>query len=454
MASWKLRVENYGKIKSAEIEIAPLTLFVGDNNSGKSYLMSLLWGIENLGVGALLGSEYLESEETDELSEWFISQMEIAIQKKKHIAPLEDVSEMLSSVLNKGLENNKDNFVRRIFNSDNVSIGKLSIDLGCLKERYLCFEMNEKYGLIEGSIDSERTFLINPNVLKGDFFRKEKELQWTLIQSIFSLIMLIKTGELGNEKIIYLPAARTGFMLTKDIINKVGRNNTFNLPDDREKFTPFVRPINNFLDIMGDLNVGQKKNENYIHLAEDIEHEMTDGTIEFSDMPNKEVMYVPDGHKKGIPLRLVSAVVTELCPLILILKHSDNIARFYYEEPEMCLHPQLQSRMGKVIARIVNAGIGMAITTHSDIILQHINNMIKLQNRKDCNEICDRLHYGKEDLLNCDQVRVYQLKARAKGKTVVEELNCGENGFIVPTFNDALDSIMSEAYEIQGDLHE
>ena len=30
MASWKLRVENYGKIKSAEIEIAPLTLFVGD----------------------------------------------------------------------------------------------------------------------------------------------------------------------------------------------------------------------------------------------------------------------------------------------------------------------------------------------------------------------------------------------------------------------------------------
>lgn len=33
---WKLKVKGYGKIKSAEIEIAPLTLFVGDNNSGKS----------------------------------------------------------------------------------------------------------------------------------------------------------------------------------------------------------------------------------------------------------------------------------------------------------------------------------------------------------------------------------------------------------------------------------
>ncbi len=454
MASWKLRVENYGKIKSAEIEIAPLTLFVGDNNSGKSYLMSLLWGIENLGVEALLGSEYLESEETDELSEWLISQMKTAIQKKKHIAPLEDISEMLSNVLNKGLEKNKDNFVRRIFNSDNVSIGKLSIDLGDFKGRILDIELNEQTELLSLSIDSREALEVHRTIVESKTLKERRYFNSILIQVLYKSIMGIKIVESDTQRIIYLPAARTGFMLTKDIINKVGRNNTFNLPDDREKFTPFVRPINNFLDIMGDFTVGQKKNENYIHLAEDIEHEMTDGTIEFSDMPNKEVMYVPDGHKKGIPLRLVSAVVTELCPLILILKHSDNIARFYYEEPEMCLHPQLQSRMGKVIARIVNAGIGMVITTHSDIILQHINNMIKLQNRKDCDEICDRLHYGKEDLLNCDQVRVYQLKARAKGKTVVEELSCGENGFIVPTFNDALDSIMSEAYEIQGDLHE
>lgn len=454
MASWKLRVENYGKIKSAEIEIAPLTLFVGDNNSGKSYLMSLLWGIENLGIEALLGSEYLESEETDKLSEWLISQMETAIQNKKHIAPLEDISEMLSNVLNKGLEKNKDNFVRRIFNSDNVSIGKLSIDLGDFKGRILDIELNEQTELLSLSIDSREALEVHRTIVESKTLKERRYFNSILIQVLYKSIMGIKIVESDTQRIIYLPAARAGFMLTKDIINKVGRNNTFNLPDDREKFTPFVRPINNFLDIMGDLTVGQKKNENYIHLAEDIEHEMTDGTIEFSDMPNKEVMYVPDGHKKGIPLRLVSAVVTELCPLILILKHSDNIARFYYEEPEMCLHPQLQSRMGKVIARIVNAGIGMVITTHSDIILQHINNMIKLQNRKDCDEICDRLHYGKEDLLNCDQVRVYQLKARAKGKTVVEELSCGENGFIVPTFNDALDSIMSEAYEIQGDLHE
>ena len=34
---WRLKVSGYGKLESAEIETAPLTLFVGDNNSGKSY---------------------------------------------------------------------------------------------------------------------------------------------------------------------------------------------------------------------------------------------------------------------------------------------------------------------------------------------------------------------------------------------------------------------------------
>ena len=51
---WKLKVSGYGKIEHAEIEVAPLTLFVGDNNSGKSYLMSLLWGIQNFGMEDLL----------------------------------------------------------------------------------------------------------------------------------------------------------------------------------------------------------------------------------------------------------------------------------------------------------------------------------------------------------------------------------------------------------------
>lgn len=82
-------------------------------------------------------------------------------------------------------------------------------------------------------------------------------------------------------------------------------------------------------------------------------------------------------------------------------------------------------------------------------ILQHINNMIRLSGREDREEICRQFGYKAADLLGSDQVKVYQLTAEAGAKTKVEELSCGENGFVVPTFNDALDRIMDEAYAIQ-----
>lgn len=47
MNTWTVHVEKFGKIESADIEVAPMTLFVGDNNSGKSYIMTLIYGLIN-----------------------------------------------------------------------------------------------------------------------------------------------------------------------------------------------------------------------------------------------------------------------------------------------------------------------------------------------------------------------------------------------------------------------
>ena len=108
----------------------------------------------------------------------------------------------------------------------------------------------------------------------------------------------------------------------------------------------------------------------------------------------------------------------------------------FYEEPEMCLHPQLQQKMARVLCPLVNAGMQMNVTTHSDIILQHINNMIRLSGREDREVIFRQFGYTVDDILCPDEVKIYQLKAEAGGKTKVEKLSCGENGFTVPTFND------------------
>ena len=46
---WTLHVEQIGKITMEDIRIAPLIFFTGDNNSGKSYMMTILWGLLSLG---------------------------------------------------------------------------------------------------------------------------------------------------------------------------------------------------------------------------------------------------------------------------------------------------------------------------------------------------------------------------------------------------------------------
>lgn len=451
MASWKLVVENYGKIKSAEIEVAPLTLFVGDNNSGKSYLMSLLWGIERYGAEGLIGEKYPDTSEANGILKWLCEKMDIAVEKKYLEVSLKEISCLLKSCLNNELMKNKDNFVKKIFNNRNVEIGKLEIELTELEKIKIILRINEENEMFE--IYSKTGFKISimKETVELKDHHEEMILKKYLLLNLYSIILNIKMGEEQLlDRSIYLPAARTGFMLTKDIINKVGRKNTFNLSEEKETIVPFISPINHFLDIIGDLTTETIGKKNLLSIVSDVECEMMYGTVEISSMPNKEVQYVPSGYKKGIPLRISSAVVTELSPLVLILKHNDKVKNFYYEEPEMCLHPQLQSKMGKMIGRMVNSGIGMVITTHSDIILQHFNNMIKLAKREDCQGICEKLGYTDLDLLKPEHVKIYQLGAKKRGKTEVEELFCGEDGFVVPTFNDALDEIMNEAYEIQG----
>lgn len=48
MNRWSVHVKQFGKIEEATVEVAPMTLFIGDNNSGKSYMMTLIYGLLNM----------------------------------------------------------------------------------------------------------------------------------------------------------------------------------------------------------------------------------------------------------------------------------------------------------------------------------------------------------------------------------------------------------------------
>ena len=448
---WRLKVSGYGKIEKAEIETAPLTLFVGDNNSGKSYLMSLLWGIRNLGAEMLFGDGAVaESEAEDRLLCWIQEQVGAAREQGTHTVQVSEVAKELQIILQERIKQNKEKFVKAIFNSPDVETEELQIELTGVEDISLEFvyrQHGEAAALTISGNDGYRGVIFLSNEEQKTGILGEVEHRY-FIELLFSIALVSKKSERQNSE-IYFPAARTGFMLSKDAINKAGRRAAFNIAAEQETMPPFVRPINQFLDVINDLTLDSESNKAFADIIRYLESGMADGTVEMSSLPNKEALYVPNGKTSGMPLRITSAVVTELSPLILILKHKKYVDALFYEEPEMCLHPQLQQKMARVLCQLVNAGVQMNVTTHSDIILQHVNNMIRLSGREDREEICHQFGYTARDLLSPQKVKVYQLKAVAGGRTKVEELSCGENGFAVPTFNVALDRIMDEAYVIQ-----
>ena len=66
-------------------------------------------------------------------------------------------------------------------------------------------------------------------------------------------------------------------------------------------------------------------------------------------------------------------------------------------------------------------------------------------------ELQQEYGYKKEDLLSREDVQMYQFVTENNGKTRLLSLEATKYGFIVPTFNNALEKIIGEVYAFQED---
>ena len=129
MNNISLHVKGLGKIESATIELAPLTLFVGDNNSGKSYLMTVLYGLFDLetilGFSDIGFGASFKAGRTYRYCLDLLTRMEIS--SKDHYLTEED-HENFCSAFNALLGHNKNMFIEKIFNY-NFSLDAISVNI-------------------------------------------------------------------------------------------------------------------------------------------------------------------------------------------------------------------------------------------------------------------------------------------------------------------------------------
>jgi len=82
------------------------------------------------------------------------------------------------------------------------------------------------------------------------------------------------------------------------------------------------------------------------------------------------------------------------------------------DEPELNLHPANQRRLARFIAALINAGVKVFLTTHSDYIVKEFNTLIMLNHDSPkLTEILKKLiDYTPEDKLDANCVAVYMAK--------------------------------------------
>ncbi len=449
MGSWTLHVKDFGKIKEANVAVAPLTFFVGDNNSGKSYLMTLIYGllhVEFFFQGYQFDETSAAYQRCSRVTHAIMEDAEIEEAGYHTLEPDEICS--FESLLNEVLQLNRDKFLQDLFNHK-MQIGDISItfsrQIDYELEYRLTYEEQEMQIMLCGMDRNENalsgyigTVAVNEKTSTTRFF----------ISYILQYMLRYRFEKKGFTETAYLPITRTGFLLTYKMLAEDAMRDKFNITNTRKNL--LTKPNSDFLRTLSRMSSMENGNA-FVDLAAFIEHQMIHGHITMPDMPTQDIQYTPESGDRPLPLHVTSGVVTEVTPLLLFLQHI-NLGTLLIEEPEISLHPQLQWVMARTLIRLMNAGVSVIATTHSDLILQHVNNMLKLAKRADRLTCAKRLGYQETDLLHKEAVAVYQFDVQPDNKTMVTELSCGDYGFEAMTFYHTLKAMNEQINTIEGDL--
>lgn len=261
---------------------------------------------------------------------------------------------------NELLSQRKKDFLRHLFNHTMES-GKMEIRAYRQKKPLkLHFREGKRYAFNPGR---DISFPQSEMYTREELLRMNTYICWNLLMGDIAapLYTPVMRGRRNGEP-VYLPASRTGFMLTyKQLLEQsIQANFGQSEADARGVLTlPYV----DFLQLITKFEP-HRTNALATQLMPFLETYMTDGSFKIKRTLLPDFQYTPKDVAADMPLYITSSVITELAPLSLLLQSGINFKTIIIEEPEAHLHPALQKRMAQFIVRLVNnKKIGMGYDT-------------------------------------------------------------------------------------------
>jgi len=365
-------IENFGPVKKADILIKPLTIFIGPNASGKSYIAYLLWCLCSTepnfdALLRVLPRKKVSDENLNRTTKRFLLEI------------FEDPIPMY-----KDLEDHLKNTFRvddiRVLTRRGAQKCKFRI-CSDNKERGIKFNITDRgvefvtEGLSESMKQNlgikarhfrDRTFLeMFWKRARVDSVQVESHAQSSLIRLIPATSFYLLDGYIPFANVFIAPDGRAGLIRTRELIV----SQAFTARKQAIAMSAVDLAFMRDFEILGP----GVKDKRMSELTDFIEETLL---IEFK-LRRAAPQYAVRIKGLEFPLHSAPSGYRELAPLALALRHG-RWSCMFIEEPEAHLHPDAQTIVARAVAAASKRDVDIIATTHSIHVLDEISNLLRL----------------------------------------------------------------------------
>lgn len=446
----KLGITDFGPISGGMVTVKPLTILLGPNGCGKSHVATLIYTVikaESARVNTLLGIN----------EEWSTDTMDDGVRRVLERYTL-NTDHILDSDIYKNIVNN---IVREF--SDMLSAALLAEHKKLVRKGAKRFVLDVTSNIIDGMIqysdeikfegrdikpmkfslkkdDKFSAMLrVTDNILKADISfpdtASESDLQTYIWRNLQYMLRNMYTRTRG----IYFPAERSGLTMAQHSL-------TLHYYDNARVSSQDPNLTSVSTDFLGFLLLPTSHECTFAGLAKDFERKAMQGSItiknSFGNIP--DILFVQDVEQ--FPLNASASSVKDMAAFILYIKYAamqnDTII---FEEPETCLHPDNQVLLAKLLARLVNNGFRIVITTHSPFFVEQLSNCVVAGTKRD-----ESGPVPDQEKLDKDNVAAYGF-VPDDGGFKITPLDVDDEGIPQYEFTKVYDRLYSELLELEGD---
>ncbi|MFM5889428.1 MAG: AAA family ATPase [Dolichospermum sp.] len=160
-----------------------------------------------------------------------------------------------------------------------------------------------------------------------------------------------------------------------------------------------------------------------------------------------DIFFLPyRSNNKKMPLHFTSSTVKTLFSLVFYLEHLAQPGDYLMiDEPELSLHPDNQRNLARVLAKLVNNGVKVVLSTHSPYFVRELNNLMMLNKSFiKASELRQRYGYEPGESLNPKKVSAYLFDQKT-----IKEMEIDPNeGIIAETFDNVINNLNQSSNDI------